>query len=516
MTPEAVRTDVLDMLLDDADDDGADDVCCVDASSESPAHARCARCSTLHAKVRELQRENDMLRQQLQLARHPAAATTAETSTTTGDTAIPPTPDTTASSYSPLTRSELQRYGRQMLVGEFGVTSQLKLRNAKVLVVGVGGLGSPIAMYLSAMGVGHLGLIDGDHVERSNLHRQVIHDETSLREKKVHSAHKRIAVLNPDVQCRVFPSRLTPQNALALVSQYDVVVDASDNVATRYLVNDVCALARKPLVSGSALGLEGQVTVFTFDEASATGCYRCLYPNPPGKVQSCEENGVIGVVPGIIGCLQAMETIKVVTGMGQPLVGVQCFYDAYDGQFRRLKIGTKRNRDCLACSPARHTSSQPASLRMEQIVCTSSDANAPVLAPENRISVQHFAALRRESNANDTRRYVLLDTRPRNQFDMVHFPEAIHVPFDKHFLKKQDPQTTLLLAKCGLSPPTAPDGDDNASPAKPKTIFVICRRGVDSIVATQVLLANGAVNVQNVDGGYVEYAQVVDPTFPMY
>eukprot|EP00644_Phytophthora_capsici_P010416 jgi/Phyca11/8658/fgenesh1_pm.PHYCAscaffold_30_\ len=220
--------------------------------------------------------------------------------------------------------TELQRYGRQMLVKDFGVKAQLKLRAASVLLVGVGGLGSPVAMYLAAMGVGKLTIVDGDHVDRSNLHRQVLHDEQGAREreKKVQSAKRRLLGLNPLLKCMVYPTRFTTANALKLVEENDIVVDASDNVSTRYLVNDACSRLRKPLVSGSALGMEGQVTVFTYQgDEHSTGCYRCLYPTPPKVAMSCAENGVVGVVPGVIGCLQAMETVKVITGVGEPLVG---------------------------------------------------------------------------------------------------------------------------------------------------------------------------------------------------
>lgn len=426
-----------------------------------------------------------------------------------------------------MTRTELQRYGRQMLVKDFGgVQSQLKLRSSRVLIVGVGGLGSPVALYLAAMGVGHLGLVDDDRVERSNLHRQVIHDESTLHEAKVASAIKRIDKLNPNVHCEAYPIRLNGVNALELVKQYDVVVDASDNVATRYLVNDACALARKPLVSGSALGLEGQVTVFTYSDdasASSSGCYRCLYPKPQpsAAAMSCSENGVLGVVPGVIGCLQAVETIKVLTGFGEPLVGVQCFYDAYDGQFRRLKIGTKRRSDCAACSPsARLQMSSAAALRTEELVCA--DATMAVsLAPEHCISAMDFGAFR-----NSTSGYVLIDTRARNQFDMVHFPEAVHMPFERFVKQKQQQSGDVqLIIGQFLNPrPTSAASDTVGDHQKETTVtpphhhrtFVICRRGVDSMVVTQWLVENGVENAQNIDGGYTEYARSVDQSFPMY
>ncbi|KAG6597805.1 Adenylyltransferase and sulfurtransferase MOCS3 [Phytophthora cinnamomi] len=238
------------------------------ATSAAPA---CSRCSALENELEELRVQNAQLRAQLE--KHQKADESVakrKEDKTTEDLAE-------TLMYSPFSRAELQRYGRQMLVKEFGVQAQLKLRAASVLLIGVGGLGSPVAMYLAAMGVGTLAVVDGDHVDRSNLHRQVLHDEQGAkgREKKVDSAKRKLRELNPLVRCIAYPTRFTAANALTLVGEYDVVVDASDNVGTRYLVNDACSRRNKPLVSGSALGLEGQVTVFTYQEdENATGCYR--------------------------------------------------------------------------------------------------------------------------------------------------------------------------------------------------------------------------------------------------
>ncbi|KAE9116797.1 hypothetical protein PF010_g8827 [Phytophthora fragariae] len=473
----------------------------------------CLRCSALENELAELRAQNEQLRAQLEKAQKPDVK--CQENETKEDL---PVPDT--STYSSFSRAELQRYGRQMLVKEFGVEAQLRLRAAKVLLIGVGGLGSPVAMYLAAMGVGTLAVVDGDLVDRSNLHRQILHDEQGAKkqEKKVESAKRRLEELNPLVRCIVYPTRFTAANALDLVGEYDVVVDASDNVGTRYLVNDACARRHKPLVSGSALGLEGQVTVFTYEEdEGATGCYRCLYPTPPRVAMSCAENGVIGVVPGVIGCLQAMETVKIVTGVGEPLVGVQCFYDAYDGQFRRLKIGKKRNSDCSSCgkgavvSEKGNTGSLDASLLVEGS-CTDGKL-VDDLGPEFRVSVEEFKEARKDASAarGDTpqRNYVLLDTRAHTQFDMVHFPEAMNIPTAQ--LMKQDPVEVIANLHGETS-------NAVADPRAAKRTFVICRRGVDSVKVTRWLLRSGVQNVFNINGGYTEYAKEggVDPTFPMY
>ncbi|GMF32845.1 unnamed protein product [Phytophthora lilii] len=476
----------------------------------------CPRCSALEKELAELRTQNAQLRAQLQLAqKSDKAAVKGQADEVKESEKVSET-----LSYSPFSRVELQRYGRQMLVKEFGVKAQLKLRAASVLLIGVGGLGSPVAMYLAAMGVGTLAVVDGDTVERSNLHRQILHDEQGARERerKVESAKRRLRELNPLVRCVAYQTRFTAANALCLVDEYDVVVDASDNVVTRYLVNDACACKRKPLVSGSALGLEGQVTVFTYkDDENSSGCYRCLYPTPPRVAMSCAENGVIGVVPGIIGCLQAMEAVKLVTGVGEPLEGVQCFYDAYDGQFRRMKLGKKRNPSCLACGNHNLTPLDTFSLAGSN--CTDGEKASDDLGPEFRISVEEFMKVRnaevkakqQEEQSITTPSYVLLDTRARTQFEMVHFPEAVNIPTAQ--LMKLDPAEVIK----NLQGVTASASANPTSVANKRT-FVICRRGVDSVKVTEWMVRNGIQNVFNVNGGYTEYAKEggADPTFPMY
>ncbi|KAG7399347.1 Urmylation protein [Phytophthora boehmeriae] len=474
----------------------------------------CHRCSVLENELAELRTANAQLRAQLETLQKPdgVAQKSPEPKANVDEEKTEE-----SSIYSPFSKLELQRYGRQMLVKEFGVSAQLKLRAARVLLIGAGGLGSPVAMYLAAMGVGTLGIVDDDIVDRSNLHRQVLHGEQAAKEeeKKVHSAQRRLEELNPMVHCVTYPTRFTAANALELVEAFDVVVDASDNVGTRYLVNDACAHQRKPLVSGSALGLEGQVTVFMHqDDENAAGCYRCLYSTPPLVAMSCANNGVIGVVPGVIGCIQAMEAVKVITSVGKPLVGVQCFYDAYDGKFRHVKIGKKRNPNCLSCGAAATESGVNALDNGLLVEAACSDGAAPTeeLASECRISVKDFAKVRKavlsptEDGIPRAREedYVLLDTRARNQFDMVHFPEAVNIPIAQ--LMKQDPIQTIKALH-----------EDNSTAAN-QTTFVICRRGVDSVTVTRWLIRNGLQNVRNVDGGYTAYANNggADPNFPMY
>ncbi len=238
------------------------------------------------------------------------------------------------------------RYSRHILIPEVGEEGQWKLLDAKVLLVGAGGLGSPAALYLAAAGVGTLGIVDFDVVDLSNLQRQILHGVDDIGRPKVESAAETIASINPDVKVIPYREPLTSDNIMDIIEDYDIVVNGSDNFPTRYLVNDACVMAGKPLVDGSIFQFEGQVTVFKADEGP---CYRCLFPTPPppGEVPSCAEGGVLGVLPGIIGSLQAMETIKLILGIGEPLIGRLLLYDALAGQFHQVRL--RKNSKCPVC-----------------------------------------------------------------------------------------------------------------------------------------------------------------------
>ncbi len=246
-----------------------------------------------------------------------------------------------------LTEEQRHRYSRHTIMPEVGEAGQLKLLDAKVLLIGAGGLGSPAAIYLAAAGVGTIGIVDFDVVDTSNLQRQIIHRLEDVGQPKVESAARAITQLNPDVKVIGHRTQITSHNALEIIGGYDVVINGSDNFPTRYLVNDACVLLGKTLVDGSIFRFEGQVTVY--DTAGGSPCYRCLYPDPPppGEVPSCAEGGVLGVLPGIIGSLQAVETIKVILGEGSPLAGRLLLYDALEGEFRELKIS--KNKECPVC-----------------------------------------------------------------------------------------------------------------------------------------------------------------------
>lgn len=249
---------------------------------------------------------------------------------------------------SPLSDEELLRYARQLRLPEIGVEGQIRLRSTKVLIVGVGGLGSPAATYLAAAGVGCLGLADFDVVEHSNLHRQILHATADVGIPKLRSAESAIRQLNPNVRVILHEGRLTAATVRGIIAPYDIVVDGSDNFSTRYLVSDACALAGKPYVYGSIFRFEGQASVF---DAGRGPCYRCLYPQPPSAdlVPSCAESGVIGIVPGLIGLIQATETLKLILGKGHPLVGRLLLFNALEMKFSEVAVA--KNPDCALCGP---------------------------------------------------------------------------------------------------------------------------------------------------------------------
>ncbi|HYH27707.1 MAG TPA: molybdopterin-synthase adenylyltransferase MoeB [Actinomycetota bacterium] len=246
-----------------------------------------------------------------------------------------------------LTEEQVKRYARHILLPEIGENGQRRLLEGSVLVVGAGGLGSPAAMYLAAAGVGRLGIADFDVVDATNLQRQIVHDTADVGRSKVESALERLAAINPGIEIIGHPERITSANAFEVIRGFDVVVDGTDTFPTRYLLNDATQLSGLPLVSGSILGFEGQVTTFLAGPGSP--CYRCLFPEPPpaGSVPSCEEAGVVGVLPGVIGSLQALESIKLLTGAGDPLVGRILAFDALGSRFREVK--TARDTGCAVC-----------------------------------------------------------------------------------------------------------------------------------------------------------------------
>ena len=376
-----------------------------------------------------------------------------------------------------LTGDELRRYGRHLVLGEVGTTGQRRLKRARVLLVGAGGLGSPAALYLSAAGVGTLGLVDFDAVDITNLQRQVIHGTSDIGRAKLDSASDRIRDLNPNVHVEYFDTALTSGNALEIARDFDVIVDGTDNFPTRYLVNDTCVLLSKPNAFGSVLRFEGQASVF----ATAAGpCYRCLFrePPPPGLVPSCAEAGVLGVLPGIVGTIQATETIKLILGAGEPLIGRLLLIDALSMQFRTIQL--RRDPECPACGTR-----EIKELIDYEAFC-GVGANGE---PHDRITdISPRQLAERIQRGDDIQ---LVDVREKWEWDIARIPGARLVPLS------------------GL--------DEAVSTLDPtREVVLYCKVGVRSLHAAEELADRGFTKLANLSGGIMRWSEEVDPTVLRY
>ncbi len=378
-----------------------------------------------------------------------------------------------------LTAEELQRYARHLTLPNVGIEGQRRLKAARVLLVGLGGLGSPAALYLAAAGVGTLGLVDSDTVEFSNLQRQVLHSTKDVGRPKVQSARDRIVAANPGVDVTTHDARLTSSNALSILADYDVVVDGSDNFPTRYLVNDACALLGKPDVYGSIHRFEGQVSVFW---AARGPCYRCLYrdPPPPELVPSCEEGGVLGVLPGIVGTLQAAEAIKLILGVGEPLVGRLLVLDVLAMRFRELAL--TKDASCPLCGERPTVRS----LIDYDAFC---GAAAPQ-SPREPMTMELSATALKEELARGTR-IVLLDVREPWECELCLIEGSVPVPM-------------------GELPERLEELDKSA------TIVTICHKGSRSLQAARFLKASGFADARSLRGGVESWAVNVDPGMTRY
>ena len=383
----------------------------------------------------------------------------------------------------PLSPAELARYSRHILLDELGVAGQQKIAAARVLIIGAGGLGSPAALYLAAAGVGTLGIADFDRVETHNLQRQLLHDDSTVGELKVTSAARRLRSTNPFITVIEHPEGVTAGNALALFAAYDIIIDGTDNFSTRYLNNDAAALTRRPLVYGSIYRFEGQVSVF--DPAQGGPCYRCLFPEPPatGTVPNCGEAGVLGALCGVIGSLQALEAVKLVTGIGEPLRGRLLTYDALGQNFSTLKI--PRDPACRLCgAEAVITTLDPARYDF-------SCAPAPLLmTPDSvplELTVEESHRLLNTA-ASDTH---LIDVREPFEFEICAIPGAEPIPM------RQIPE------RLGDLP-------------REKHLLIHCHHGGRSLRVTEYLRAQGFPRVSNVAGGIEAWAEQIDPTLRRY
>ena len=383
---------------------------------------------------------------------------------------------------APLTVDEVRRYSRHLIIPDVAMAGQQRMMNAKVLCVGAGGLGSPALMYLAAAGIGTLGIVEFDTVDESNLQRQIIHGQSDIGKSKAESARAKISEINPYVNVITHETRLDTSNVIEIFAQYDIIVDGTDNFATRYLVNDACVLLKKPYVWGSIYRFDGQASVFW---AEYGPCYRCLYPEPPppGMVPSCAEGGVLGVLCATIGSIQTTEAIKVITGVGEPLIGSLMIYDALDMNFRKVKI--RKDPQCPVCS---ENPTQTALLPDYEAFCgTLSDA-AQAASSGSTISV---AELKAKMDAHED--FYLIDVREPSEFEIVRIP-------DSHLIPKQ-----------GFI-----DGSVLAGLPQDKPIILHCKSGVRSAECLAILKSAGFADASHVSGGVLAWAKQIDTSLPVY
>ena len=394
-----------------------------------------------------------------------------------------------------LTNDEIARYSRHLILPEVGMEGQQKLKAARVLCVGTGGLGAPLALYLAAAGVGTLGLVDFDTVDKSNLQRQIIHSTNTVGMLKVDSAELMLHGLNPNLNVVKYNTMLTSANALEIFKDFDIIADGTDNFQTRYLVNDACVLTGKPNAYGSIFRFEGQASVFAAKDGP---CYRCLYPEPPppGLVPSCAEGGVLGILPGLVGVIQATEVIKLILGIGEPLVGRLLLVDALGMSFRTLKL--RKNPDCPACGThptvtelidydqfcgiAKPTAIGPLEVAQNQAV-----GDAPVVDGIPQVSVE---TLKRKLDAKED--VFVLDVREPHEYPIAN-----------------------------IGAPLIPVGDlekrvGELAAHKNDEVIIHCRSGARSQKAALILKQAGFTNVSNLAGGILAWADKIDPSMPKY
>ena len=381
-----------------------------------------------------------------------------------------------------LTNDEILRYSRHLIMPEVGMEGQQKLKAARVLCIGAGGLGSPLALYLGAAGVGTLGIVDFDVVDYTNLQRQIIHTTADVGRKKLDSAAEKLKAINPFLNIRKFETRLSSENALELFRDFDIIVDGTDNFPTRYLVNDACVLTGKPNVYGSIFRFEGQASVFATKDGP---CYRCLYsePPPPGLVPSCAEGGVLGILPGLIGVIQATEVIKLILGKGEPLIGRLLLIDALGMKFRELKL--RKNPDCPACGTHRTITklidyNEFCGIRGEE---RSQEKQVEAGVPEMQVE-----ELKRRLDAGED--LFVLDVREPHEYQICNI--------NGH------------LIPLGDLPNRVHELDSS------REIVAHCRSGVRSAKAVTFLQQAGFKKVHNLAGGILAWADRVDPRMPKY
>jgi sulfur-carrier protein adenylyltransferase/sulfurtransferase len=379
-----------------------------------------------------------------------------------------------------LTREEILRYSRHLLIPEVGLNGQRKLKGSSALVIGTGGLGSPVALYLAAAGVGRIGLVDYDVVDSSNLQRQVIHGTSTIGKLKVDSAREKLLDLNPDIEVETYNEPFTSENAMRIAKDYDILLDGTDNFPTRYLTNDVAVFLDKPNVYASIYRFDGQVSVFYAKEGP---CYRCLFPEPPppGLVPSCAEGGVLGVLPGTIGTIQATEAIKVLLGIGQPLIGKLLLYNALDMSFDFVKL--KKNPKCRVCGP---------NADIHELIDYEEFCGVPGHDHDEGSAGEGYDITAKDlSNRLKQNHLVLLDVREPHELEISALPGAVNIPLG-----------TLAARLSEI---------DSA-----QDLVVFCKTGGRSTRALELLVSAGFKKVKNLKGGINAWAQEIDPKLPIY
>lgn len=379
-----------------------------------------------------------------------------------------------------LNNDEVARYSRHLIMPEVGMDGQLKLKSASVLCIGAGGLGSPVAMYLGAAGVGRIGIVDFDVVDYSNLQRQVIHGTPDVGRSKLDSARDRLNAINPEVTVETHDVALSSENALELLANYDVIVDGTDNFPTRYLVNDACVILGKPNVYGSIFRFEGQASVFATKDGP---CYRCLYPEPPppGLVPSCAEGGVLGILPGVVGTIQATEAVKLIIGVGEPLINRFMIYDALRMKFRELKL--QKDPDCPVCG---ETPTVTELIDYEQFCGITGAATEDVSSEALDTTVEDL-----KTRIDGKDEVLVLDVREPQEFQICRIPGSTLIPLNDL------PQRLAELEGY-------------------KDMVVHCKSGVRSAKAVKLLHEAGFSDAKNLRGGILAWIDEIDPSLPKY
>ncbi len=383
-----------------------------------------------------------------------------------------------------LSNEEVARYSRHLIMPEVAMEGQKKLKNARVLTIGAGGLGAPLAMYLAAAGVGTIGIVDFDVVDESNLQRQIIHGTSDVGRPKLESARDRIKDINPNVNVEVFGEALSSENALDIFKDFDIVVDGTDNFPTRYLVNDACVLLGKPNVYGSIFRFEGQASVFWAEEGP---CYRCLYPEPPppGLVPSCAEGGVLGILPGQIGVIQATETVKLILGAGEPLIGRLLLYDALGMSFREMKL--RKDPDCPVCGK------NPTVTELIDYEEFCGIPQATQAEQEAADSVREISVSDLKAKLDNGEDVTVLDVREQHEYDVANLGEGV-----------------ARLIPLGELPNRIPELN------RDENFAIHCKSGARSAKAVKLLQEAGFENVYNVKGGINAWSEEIDPSVPKY